>query len=96
MSFGQSVEITIHGRANLAVGDKIHLTLPIIGKTHGNENIEKFYDGEFLVTHIKHEFRFVPESHVMTLSVMQDGVPKPYEVVGETKEPKKQGTTIKV
>jgi hypothetical protein len=32
----------------------------------------------------------------MTLSVMQDGVPKPYEVVGETKEPKKQGTTIKV
>ena len=96
MSFGQSVELTIHGRANLAVGDKIHLTLPIIGKTHGNENIEKFYDGEFLVTHIKHEFRFVPESHVMTLSVMQDGVPKPYEVVGETKEPKKQGTTTKV
>ena len=56
MMGGHSVQLKTHGYCNLAVGDKVHLTLPITGKDHGKSKIDTIYEGEFLVTQIKTQF----------------------------------------
>ena len=96
LSMGQNIGLTVHGRANLAVGDKVHITQPITGKNHGKSDIEKYYDGEFLVTHLKHIFDGSPKTHMIEMSVAQDSVPHSYDVVADAKEPKIQGTINKV
>lgn len=96
LTMGQNIGLTVHGRANLAVGDKVHITQPITGKNHGKSDIEKYYDGEFLVTHLKHIFDGSPKTHMIEMSVAQDSVPHSYDVVADAKEPKIQGTINKV
>ena len=83
-------------RADLAVGDKIQITLPITGKSHVKDDLEKFYEGEFLVTHLKHIFDGNPKTHMIEMSVAQDSTPQSYEVVADAKEPKIEGTINKV
>ena len=96
LNMGQSIGLTVHGRTNLAVGDKVHITLPITGKSHGKGDLEKVYEGDFLVTHLKHIFDGSPKTHMIEMSVAQDSVPHTYDVVADAKEPKIQGTINKV
>ena len=96
LNMGQNIGLSVHGRADLAVGDKIQITLPITGKSHGKDDLEKFYEGEFLVTHLKHIFDGNPKTHMIEMSVAQDSTPQSYEVVADAKEPKIEGTINKV
>ena len=93
LRLGQSMILTVHGRANIAVGDKVHVTKPITGKTHGDSDLDKINDGEFLVTHIKHTFESAPDTHIMDMNVTNDSIAHSYDIKGDTKEPKKLGTT---
>ena len=96
LNMGQNIGLSVHGRADLAVGDKIQITLPITGKSHGKDDLEKFYEGEFLVTHLKHIFDGNTKTHMIEMSVAQDSTPQSYEVVADAKEPKIEGTINKV
>ena len=87
MSLGMSLEMIVHGRANLAVGDKINLALPVAGKTDKGEEIDKVYEGDFLVTQLRHQFDRAPEVHMIHMSVVKDGIPKPHQIINEVIEP---------
>ena len=56
---GLSIQLKTRGYCKLSAGDKIHLTLPITGKDHGKSKIDTFYEGEFLVTQLRHNFEIL-------------------------------------
>ena len=96
LSMGQSINLTVHGRADIAVGDKVHITLPITGKTHGDSEIDKVFEGDCLVTHLKHVFENVTKEHLIHMTATQDAIPHSYDIIADSTEPKKQGTITKV
>ena len=68
-----------HGYCNLSVGDKINLELPITGKDHDNEQIDTIYEGDFLVTQLRHDFDQSERQHRMLMSVVKDSIPEEFK-----------------
>ena len=85
---GLSIQLKTRGYCKLSAGDKIHLTLPITGKDHGKSKIDTFYEGEFLVTKLRHNFDQSERRHTMIMSVVKDAVPTDYQNVAKSIEPK--------
>ena len=90
-SMGKSIQVMIHGRTDLAVGDMVHVTLPVTGKTHGKDEYDPFLSGKYLITHMEHIFSIADDnmSHSITMNLSQDGVDKFFEIVGNSVQPKK-------
>ena len=87
MSLGQSVQMVVHGRANLAVGDKINLALPVAGKTIKGEEFDKVFQGDAIVVQLRHQFGRTPDIHTIHMSVVKDSIPKPHQIINEVVEP---------
>ena len=85
---GLSIQLKTRGYCKLSAGDKIHLTLPITGKDQGKSKIDTFYEGEFLVTKLRHNFDQSERKHTMLMSVVKDAVPTDYQNVAKSIEPK--------
>ena len=85
---GVSIQMKVYGYCKMAVGDKVHLTIPITGKDHGKSKIDTFYEGEFLVTKLRHNFDQSERKHTMIMSVVKDAVPTDYQNVAKSIEPK--------
>ena len=86
-SGGLQVQLKVHGYCNLAVGEKINLSLPISGIDHKNVKDDEFYKGEFLVTQLKHTFSQDDRRHTMFMNVMKDSIPAEFNNVGNSSEP---------
>ena len=90
-----SVQLKIHGTTTLSVGDKVNLTLPITGKTHGGSEIETNYQGDFLITKLRHIFNQSERRHTIAMSVIKDSTPFEYNNAFDSSEPKgSNGQTI--
>ena len=85
---GISIQLKTYGFCKLSVGDKVKLTLPITGKDQGKSKIDTFYEGEFLVTKLRHNFDQSERIHTMLMSVVKDAVPTDYQNVAKSIEPK--------
>ena len=95
MMGGVSVQLKTYGYCKLAAGDKVHLTLPITGKDHGKSKIDTIYEGEFLVTQLRHSFDQQQRKHTMLMSVVKDSIPSEFQNVARSIEPKgSRGLTI--
>ena len=94
-SGGLQIQMKTHGYCNLAVGDKVHLTLPVTGKDHGKSKIDTFYEGEFLITKLRHSFEQAERRHTMFMSVVKDSIPVEFQNVAKSIEPTgSKGQTI--
>lgn len=94
-SGGMRVNIKVKGYCNLCVGDKVNVTLPITGKDHGKSKIDTFYEGEFLITHLRHNFDQAERMHIMFLSLVKDSIPVSFKNILSGKEPlRSKGQTI--
>ena len=90
-----SVQLKIHGTTTLSVGDKVNLTLPITGKTHGGSEIETNYQGDFLITKLRHIFNQSERRHTIAMSVIKDSTLFEYNNAFDSSEPKgSKGQTI--
>ena len=97
LDVGQAVELEVHGRTGLCVGDKINLNLPVSGKTLKGEELDKVYSGDYLITDLSHKFDLNPHVHGILMTVVKDAITKPHQKgIGDTKEPKKDGIDIEV
>ncbi len=85
---GLSIQLKTRGYCKLSAGDKIHLTLPITGKDHGKSKIDTFYEGEFLVTQLRHNFDQSERKHTMLMSAVKDAIPTEFNNVAKSTEPK--------
>ena len=88
MQGGLTMEIKIHGYCNIAVGDKVKLTLPVTGKDHGKSKVDTFYRDEFLITTLRHTFDLQERKHFTLMSVFKDSMPAEFKNVGSSKEPR--------
>ena len=92
---GMQIQMKTRGYCNLCVGDKVQVTIPVTGKDHGLEKIDKFYDGEFLVTQLRHIFEQGERLHTMLMSIMKDSIPVEFQNVAKSIEPTgSKGQTI--
>ena len=92
---GLQIQMKAHGYCNLCVGNKVQVTLPITGKDHGKSKIDTFYEGEFLVTHLRHQFTQDDRVHTMYMSVTKDSIPVEFQNVAKSIEPTgSKGQTI--
>jgi len=86
-SGGMRVNYQVHGYCNLCVGNKVTLTLPVTGKDHGDSKIDTFYQGDFLVTQLRHSFDQSERKHVMYVSAIKDSMPAEFTNVAKSVEP---------
>ena len=86
-SGGLRVNFQTHGYCNLAVGEKVQLTMPVTGKDHGNSKIDTFYQGDFLVTQLRHSFDQSERKHIMYISATKDSIPTEFTNVAKSTEP---------
>ena len=94
-SGGMRIEMKVRGYCNLCVGDKVELVLPVTGNDHGEDKIDKFYEGEFLITHLRHNFDQGERMHTMFMSVVKDSIPVQFKNILSGKEPvRSKGRTI--
>ena len=84
---GLQVQLKVHGYCNLAVGDKIDLSLPISGFDHKDTKDDEFYKGEFIVTQLRHNFSQDDRRHVMYMNVAKDSIPATFSNVSDSIEP---------
>tara|TARA_B100002019_G_scaffold2134_1_gene1699 strand:- start:103 stop:1479 length:1377 start_codon:yes stop_codon:yes gene_type:complete len=86
-SGGLQVQLKVHGYCNIAVGEKILLSLPISGIDHKQIKDDEFYKGEFLVTQLRHTFSQDERRHTMYMNVMKDSIPVEFKNVAVSSEP---------
>jgi len=86
-SGGLRVNFQTHGYCNLAVGEKVQLTMPVTGKDHGSSKIDTFYQGDFLVTQLRHSFDQSERKHIMYISATKDSIPTEFTNVAKSTEP---------
>ena len=86
-SGGLSIQLKTRGYCKLSAGDKVFLTLPITGKDHGKSKIDTFYEGEFLVTQLRHNFDQSERKHTMLMSVVKDSIPTEFKNIAKSIEP---------
>ena len=59
------------------------------------DKIDKFYEGEFLITHLRHNFDQGERMHTMFMSVVKDSIPVQFKNILSGKEPvRSKGRTI--
>ena len=88
---GLAIQMVIHGRTTLTVGDLIYLYVPSLGDS---EIKNKFYSGTYLITKLRHTFDARVKAHEITMEVARDGLPvdlpsfgSQYSDVQKTKRP---------
>ena len=75
---GISINMEIHGRTTLAVGDMINVSLPTFGDDDdGKEN--KFYSGKYMIKRLRHIFKNTSKMHTINLEAVKDGLPEVLE-----------------
>lgn len=84
---GMAIQLKVHGRTTLTVGDKIDITLPVTGKDHGKSKIDTFYQGEFLITKLRHRFDQADRRHTMMIHAVKDGIPVEFQNSAKSTEP---------
>jgi len=74
LEHGISANLEVHGNSLINAGDMIQFNLPTqtAAKTEKNEKYDFFFNGNFLVKKIRHDFDFSEMRHEMVLSVVRD------------------------
>ena len=68
---GLAIQMVVHGRTTLTVGDLIYLFVPSLGDTEAKN---KFYSGTYLVTKLRHTFDARVQAHEITMEVAKDSL----------------------
>ena len=51
----------------------VDIRFPIVGEDHDNEIIEKTTSGNYLISHLRHNFILATSQHNITLRAVKDG-----------------------
>ena len=88
LEYGISANLEVHGNTLINAGDMIEFNLPsqTAAKTEKNEKYDFFFNGQFLVKKIRHDFDFGQMRHEMVLSVVRDDLAVELEGVAESHE----------
>ena len=95
-----SADIEVDGNTFIRVGNMVDLNLPSQSaeRMEGNDKVDRFYRGAFLIRNIKHSFTFSENEnkHVMSLSCVSDCVDA--EIAGSDLDivPKSYGKSKKI
>jgi hypothetical protein len=65
--------MSVHGHTGITAGDMVDIRFPIVGEDHDNEIIEKTTSGNYLISHLRHNFILATSQHNITLRAVKDG-----------------------
>ena len=88
LELGITANLEVHGNTLVNAGDMIEFNLPsqTAAKTEKNEKFDFFFNGQFLIKKIRHDFDFGQMRHEMVLSVVRDDLAVDLESVSESHE----------
>ena len=88
LELGITANLEVHGNTLVNAGDMIEFNLPsqTAAKTEKNEKYDFFFNGQFLIKKIRHDFDFGQMRHEMVLSVVRDDLAVELEEVAESHE----------
>jgi len=88
LELGITANLEVHGNTLVNAGDMIDFNLPTqtAAKTEKNEKYDFFFNGQFLIKKIRHDFDFGQMRHEMVLSVVRDDLAVELEEVAESHE----------
>ena len=88
LELGITANLEVHGNTLVNAGDMIEFNLPTQTtlKTEKNEKYDFFFNGQFLIKKIRHDFDFGQMRHEMVLSVVRDDLAVELEEVAESHE----------
>jgi len=88
LEFGITANLEVHGNTLVSAGDMIEFNLPTqtAAKTEKNEKYDFFFNGQFLIKKIRHDFDFGQMRHEMVLSVVRDDLAVELDEVAESHE----------
>ena len=88
LELGITANLEVHGNTLVNAGDMIEFNLPsqTAAKTEKNEKYDFFFNGQFLIKKIRHDFDFGQMRHEMVLSVVRDDLAVDLESVSESHE----------
>jgi len=88
LELGITANLEVHGNTLVNAGDMIEFNLPsqTAAKTEKNEKYDFFFNGQFLIKKIRHDFDFGQMRHEMVLSVVRDDLAVDLESVAESHE----------
>ena len=86
---GLSVNIKVHGNTAICCGDTVNCHIPYVAatKTEDNEKYDNLYQGKFLVTKVRHDFKRDTKKYEMSLILKKDSLPTPLVAPGDNPEP---------
>lgn len=87
LTSGTQVSMQINGQTPISVGNTILMELPIVGKDHDKDGVDKFLKGKFLITTLRHTFINTTKKHEVHMVVIKDGLAESIEQQFEAKEP---------
>ena len=73
LNSGISINMSVHGHTGITAGDMVDIRFPIVGEDHDNEIIEKTTSGNYLISHLRHNFILATSQHNITLRAVKDG-----------------------
>lgn len=82
------IEIQVFGNTWLAAGDIVNLFLTKRIAIHGNDTVDKFFKGAFLVKKLSHSFKMSTGKHTMLMELCKDSTSQTFENVTVHEEPK--------
>jgi len=94
---GIGLTMEVHGNTTVAAGDIINIQLPIAGKDHNNDKVDKYYSGDYIITDLRHIFVPRKREHSIIMSVAKDSIPESLPKKSDAIQPKPQskGQVIK-
>ena len=73
LNSGMSINMIVHGHTGISAGNMVNINFPIIGEDHDNDLVEKTTSGNYLISHLRHNFIIATKEHEIHLRVVKDG-----------------------
>ena len=70
---GISINMIVHGHTGISAGDMININFPVVGEDHNNDKVEKTTSGNYLISHLRHNFIPITKTHEIHLRAVKDG-----------------------
>ncbi len=90
LELGITANLEVHGNTLVNTGDMIEFNLPTqtAAKTEKNEKFDFFFNGQFLIKKIRHDFDFGDKKHKTHMTLVKDSLEESLDGPEDNFEPK--------
>ena len=74
LNSGSSITMEINGTTTISAGNMIEFNMPISGTQHGDDKIDKYFSGRYLIQASRHMFDQSTKKHTILMTIVKDSL----------------------